>query len=116
MKQTFRILGAFIIATFIFTSCNNSSKKETNNTSTEASIGKSNLEVAKDVAKTIFEYVEQADSKQITKEELDIKAKPLQSQLDSLRLVLTANEIAELDSYRTQLFNEMIDRKVIRDQ
>lgn len=121
MKNILRIFVATIIASLIFTNCNNSSKTQSNSTSTDASIVKteiikSKLEEAKEVAKTIFEYIEQADCNQITKIHFDIKAKPLQSHLDSLRLVLTTDEIKELDSYRTQLFNEMIDRKVIRDR
>jgi len=61
-----------------------------------------------------FEFVEQADTKQYPKR-IRQKAEPLQSQLDSLRLILTTSEVTELDNYRTQLVSEMVDRKVIRD-
>lgn len=116
MKNILRIFVATIIASLIFTNCNNSSKPQSNNTTTDTSIVKSKLAEAKLASKTLLEYVEQADTKQITKEQLDLKAKPLKSHLDSLRLVLTVDEIKELDTYSTQLFNEMIDRKVVRDR
>lgn len=116
MKNTISIIAALTISIFIFTNCDNNSKKQPNKNPTDNIIVKSKLDEAKEIAKTILDYVEQADSKQITKEELDKKAMPLQKQLDSLRLILTTNEIKELDSYRTQLFNELIDRKVIRDR
>ncbi len=122
MRNIFIIFGTIIFFSFIFTSCkNSSSKNQKNKSSTEIStvktdIVESKLDEAKKVAKTIFDYVEQAETKQITREQLDIKANPLQSHLDSLRLVLTATEIKELDSYRTRLVNEMIDRKIIRER
>ena len=121
MRHVFIIFRTIIFFSFIFTSCNNSSSKnQKNKSSTETStvktdIVESKLYEAKKVAKTILNYVEQTETKQITREQLDIKAKPLQSHLDSLRLVLTAAEIKELDAYRTRLVNEMIDRKIIRE-
>lgn len=117
-----KIITTFIGFAFILlTSCNNSNDtKNKNNTSdtliVKTEIVKSKLDEAKETAKTIFELVEQVETKKITKKQLDLKAKPLQSHLDSLRLVLTADEIKELDSYRTQLVSEMVDRKVIRDR
>lgn len=108
-------------AFILLTSCNNPTDTKHNNNTSDTSmvktqIAKSKLDEAKETAKTIFEFVEQADTKKITKKQLDLKAKPLQSHLDSLRLVLTADEIKELDSYRTKLVSEMVDRKVIRDR
>ena len=97
----------------VMTSCNESKNKKQTIESNKVEISK--LEEAKNTAKQIFEFVEQAETKQITKKELDKKAKPLQAHLDSLRIILTSSEITELDDYRTQLVSEMVDRKVIRD-
>jgi hypothetical protein len=121
MKNMKLLFGRIFLASFILISCNNISNSPSNTSSADTSVAKtqiviSRLTEAKSVAKTIFEYLEQADLNQITKEQLDIKAKPLQSHLDSLRLVLTTNEIKELDAYRAQLLNDLVDRKVIRDR
>ena len=108
-------------AFILLTSCNNPTYTKNKNNTADTSkvkteIVKSKLDEAKETAKTIFELVEQVETKKITKRQLDLKAKPLQSHLDSLRIVLTADEIKELDAYRTQLVSEMVDRKVIRDR
>lgn len=121
MLQIKQLTTFTCLAFILLTSCNNPSdtKQSTNTVDTSVTktdIVKSKLDEAKETAKTIFEYVEQADTKKITKKQLDIKAKPLQRHLDSLRLLLTADEVKELDAYRTQLVSEMVDRKVIRDR
>lgn len=76
----------------------------------------STLDTAKIVAASIISYVEQADTGLISKKEMDKKAKPLQKQLDSMRHLLSLEDSAKLDDYRTQLFSAMVDRKVKRKQ
>jgi hypothetical protein len=113
-----------IILTLIFTiailcSCNPPMDKTNNSVDTTQSIipsKPSKLSEAKEIAKTILTYVEQADMKKITKKQLDKKAAPLQKHLDSLRFELTPDELKELDDYRTQLVIEMADRKVAREK
>jgi hypothetical protein len=114
-------ITAYTFAFIILIGCNNPSDTNTLNNNVQPSsvqaelTVKSNLDEAKETQKTIFELIEQAETKKITKKQLDKKAKPLQKHLDSLTLVLNADEKKELKSYGSILFNEMIDRKVIRD-
>ena len=75
----------------------------------------STLDTAKIVAKKILDYVELTEEKHLTKKQLDKIAKPLQHQLDSMRVLLSPEEIRQLDVYRTQLVSEMVDKKVQRD-
>lgn len=116
-----RTITAYSFAFIILISCNNPSDTKTLNNTLQPSpvqtelTKKSNLDQAKETQKTIFELIEEAETKKITKKQLDKKAKPLQRHLDSLTLVLTPDEKKELKSYGEVLFNEMIDRKVIRD-
>jgi len=76
----------------------------------------STLDSEKEIAKIIFEYVELADKGQLSKKQLDKVAKPLQKQLDSMRVLLGSYEVVELDRYRTQLVSEMVDRRVAREK
>lgn len=111
------ITNCTVFAIIFLTSCNN--QTDTNSKKSQyqdIKNSKSKLDEAKETAKTIFEFVEQVETNKITKEQLDLKAEPLQIHLDSLRLVLTSEEIKELDSFRTQLVNDMVDRKIIRDR
>jgi hypothetical protein len=110
MKKVILILA--IVSALL--SCNESTNNKQVIDSNKIEISK--LEEAKNTAKQIFEFVEQAETKQISKKELDKKAKPLQAHLDSLRIILTQGEVKELDDYRTILVSEMVDRKVIRDR
>jgi len=113
MKKAILLFTTVFTLVITMTSCNESSSNKQAIEPNKIEI--SRLKEAKSIAKQIFEFVEQADTKQISKKELDKKAEPLQSQLDSLRLILTTSEVTELDNYRTQLVSEMVDRKVIRD-
>lgn len=126
-----RSVALFCLSFIMLESCNNAPETNTKNIATDsvvknetsimdslhtsAVLYKSPLSDAKETAKTIFEYVEQADTKKITKKQLDKKAMPLQKHLDSLRKVLSEDEIKDLDEYRTQLVSEMVDRKVNRN-
>lgn len=116
-----KTITAYSFAFIILVSCNNPSDTKTLNNTLQPSpvqaelTKKSNLDQAKETQKTIFELIEQADTKKITKKQFDKKAKPLQRHLDSLTLVLTPEERKELKSYAITIINEVIDRKVIRD-
>ena len=98
-------ITAYTFAFIILISCNNPSDTKTLNNNLQPSsvqaelTVKSNLDEAKETQKTIFELIEQAETKKITKKQLDKKAKPLQKHLDSLTLVLNADEKKELKSY-----------------
>jgi hypothetical protein len=74
----------------------------------------STLDTAENIARQIIEYVEQCDTGLITKRQLDLKAKPLQHSLDSMRRLLNYEDSAKLDEYRTALVNSMVDRKLLR--
>jgi hypothetical protein len=75
-----------------------------------------NLDTAKALVQQIFYYLDQADSKIISKRELDKKAMPLQKRMDSLRNYFSSSEILELDNYRTKLASALVDKKVARDR
>ena len=93
---------------------------------------KSKLDEAKEIFKTIWEInsniilenhaqcrnlslqqLEQFETKQMTRKELDLIIMPLQSRLDSLSFFLTAEEKKELKAYKPILFNELIDAGVL---
>ena len=99
---------------FVIISVTVSCNESTNNKQANEAIEMSKLVEAKKTAKQIFEFVEQAETNQITRKELDKKARPLQAHLDSLRIILTQTELTELDDYRTNLVSEMVDRSLLR--
>jgi ferric iron reductase protein FhuF len=93
---------------------------------------KSKLDEAKEIFKTISEInsniiwvnhaqcrnfslqqLEQFETKQMTRKELDLIIMPLQSRLDSLSFFLTAEEKKELKAYKPILFDEIIDAGVL---
>jgi ferric iron reductase protein FhuF len=93
---------------------------------------KSKLDEAKEIFKTISEInsniiwvnhaqcrnfslqqLEQFETKQMTRKELDLIIMPLQSRLDSLSFFLTAEEKNELKAYKPILFDEIIDAGVL---
>jgi hypothetical protein len=93
---------------------------------------KSKLDEAKEIFKTISEInsniiwvnhaqcrnfslqqLEQFETKQMTRKELDLIIMPLQRRLDSLRFFLTAEKKNELKAYKPILFNEIIDAGVL---
>jgi hypothetical protein len=93
---------------------------------------KSKLDEAKEIFKTILEInsniiwvnhaqcrnfslqqLEQFETKQMTRKELDLIIMPLQSRLDSLSFFLTAEEKNELKAYKPILFDEIIDAGVL---
>jgi hypothetical protein len=93
---------------------------------------KSKLDEAKEIFKTILEInsniiwvnhaqcrnfslqqLEQFETKQMTRKELDLIIMPLQSRLDSLSFFLTAEEKKELKAYKPILFDEIIDAGVL---
>jgi hypothetical protein len=93
---------------------------------------KSKLDEAKEIFKTISEInsniiwvnhaqcrnfslqqLEQFETKQMTRKELDLIIMPLQRRLDSLSFFLTAEEKNELKAYKPILFNEIIDAGVL---
>ena len=93
--------------------CNNIPQPESKSQDTIQKVN--NLDTAKALAQQIFYYLDQADSRKISKLELDKKAMPLQKRMDSLRNYLNSSEILELDDYRTKLASELVDKKVARD-
>lgn len=103
-----------VILMFVIISVTVSCNESTNNKQANEAIEMSKLVEAKKTAKQIFEFVEQAETNQITRKELDKKARPLQAHLDSLRIILTQTELTELDDYRTNLVSEMVDRSLLR--
>lgn len=94
---------------------------------------KSKLDEAKEILKTISEMnsqiiwvthagncpnfslqqLQEFETKQLTRKELDLIIMPLQRRLDSLRFLLTAEEKSELKTYKPILFNETIDTGVL---
>jgi hypothetical protein len=93
---------------------------------------KSKLDEAKEIFKTIWEInsniicinhaqcrnfslqqLEQFETKQMTRKEMDLIIMPLQRRLDSLSFFLTAEEKNELKAYKPILFNELIDAGVV---
>jgi hypothetical protein len=116
--KTFICCTGFALTLFISCNNHNDTKQNSNIDDTileENTMVKSKLIEAKETQKIIFQYIEQAETKKITKKQLDRMAKPLQRHLDSLGLVLNANEKKELKDYGIMLVNEMIDRKIARE-
>lgn len=74
------------------------------------------LDTAMLTARTIFDYVELVDMGKLKKKDLGKFADPLQVKLDSIRKLLTPEEIKMLDDYRTKYVWSMADRKVERDE
>lgn len=74
------------------------------------------LRIAKELADTIFYYVDQGDSKKMTVKEAKKIANPLQKKLDSIRLLLNAFQIKELDQHTLTLINGVVDRKLEREK
>ena len=60
-----------------------------------------------------MQQLEQFETKQMTRKELDLIIMPLQRRLDSLSFFLTAEEKNELKAYKPILFNEIIDAGVV---
>jgi hypothetical protein len=131
------ILTANALAFFFLISCSNKTetkaftRQDISVVKAELTV-KSKLDEAKEIFKTISEInsniiwvnhaqcrnfslqqLEQFETKQMTRKELDLIIMPLQRRLDSLRFLLTAEERNELKTYKPILFNELIDAGVV---
>jgi ferric iron reductase protein FhuF len=131
------IITANALAFFFLMSCSNKTetkaftRQDISEVKAELTV-KSKLDEAKEVFKTISEInsniiwvnhaqcrnfslqqLEQFETKQMTRKELDLIIMPLQSRLDSLSFFLTAEEKNELKVYKPILFNELIDAGVV---
>jgi len=131
------ILTANALAFFFLIGCSNKTetkaftRQDISEVKAELTV-KSKLDEAKEVFKTISEInsniiwvnhaqcrnfslqqLEQFETKQMTRKELDLIIMPLQSRLDSLSFFLTAEEKNELKAYKPILFNELIDAGVV---
>jgi len=131
------ILTANALAFFFLIGCSNKTetkaftRQDISEVKAELTV-KSKLDEAKEVFKTISEInsniiwvnhaqcrnfslqqLEQFETKQMTRKELDLIIMPLQSRLDSLSFFLTAEEKNELKAYKPILFNEIIDAGVV---
>jgi ferric iron reductase protein FhuF len=131
------IITANALAFFFLMSCSNKTetkaftRQDISEVKAELTV-KSKLDEAKEVFKTISEInsniiwvnhaqcrnfslqqLEQFETKQMTRKELDLIIMPLQSRLDSLSFFLTAEEKNELKAYKPILFNELIDAGVV---
>jgi flagellin-specific chaperone FliS len=60
-------------------------------------------------------YAEKVDMKQMAKKEAKKKTDSLQKILYKLRDNLNLQQRKELSDYAMKMFNEMVDRKVLRD-
>jgi hypothetical protein len=131
------IITANALAFFFLMSCSNKTetkaftRQDISEVKAELTV-KSKLDEAKEVFKTISEInsniiwvnhaqcrnfslqqLEQFETKQMTRKELDLIIMPLQRRLDSLSFFLTAEEKNELKVYKPILFNELIDAGVV---
>jgi ferric iron reductase protein FhuF len=131
------IITANALAFFFLMSCSNKTetkaftRQDISEVKAELTV-KSKLDEAKEVFKTISEInsniiwvnhaqcrnfslqqLEQFETKQMTRKELDLIIMPLQRRLDSLSFFLTAEEKNELKAYKPILFNELIDAGVV---
>jgi len=131
------LITANAFAFFFLISCSNKTetkaftRQDISEVKAELTV-KSKLDEAKEVFKTISEInsniiwvnhaqcrnfslqqLEQFETKQMTRKELDLIIMPLQSRLDSLSFFLTAEEKNELKAYKPILFNELIDAGVV---
>ena len=128
------ILTANALAFFFLISCSNKTdtKEFTRQDISEVKADltvKSKLDEAKEILNTIsemnsqiiwvthagncpnfsLEQLQEFETKQLTRKELDLSILPLQRRLDSLCFFLTAEEKNELKIYKPILFNEIID-------
>jgi len=67
---------------------------------------------AKQWTDLMFSYIEQSEMKKMDKKEMDKLATPLKAKQDSLRALLSPEQIKELDAYFQIKGNEMIARLV----
>jgi hypothetical protein len=82
---------------------------------TLAPIKMTDFDSCKYLHERIMYYVEQVDLKQLSKKEAKKKTDSLQKILYQLRSKININQRKELSDYASKLFNEMVDRKVVRD-
>ena len=131
------IITANALAFFFLIGCSNKTetkaftRQDISEVKAELTV-KSKLDEAKEIFKTISEInsniiwvnhaqcrnfslqqLEQFETKQMTRKELDLIIMPLQRRLDSLSFFLTAEEKNELKAYKPILFNELIDAGVV---
>jgi hypothetical protein len=131
------LITANAFAFFFLISCSNKTetkaftRQDISEVKAELTV-KSKLDEAKEIFKTIWEInsniilenhaqcrnlslqqLEQFETKQMTRKELDLIIMPLQRRLDSLSFFLTAEEKNELKAYQPILFNELIDAGVV---
>jgi hypothetical protein len=131
------LITANAFAFFFLISCSNKTetkaftRQDISEVKAELTV-KSKLDEAKEIFKTIWEInsniilenhaqcrnlglqqLEQFETKQMTRKELDLIIMPLQRRLDSLSFFLTAEEKNELKAYKPILFNELIDAGVL---
>jgi hypothetical protein len=78
-----------------------------------ANIETMRMNTSKQWTDLMFTYIEQTEMKKMTKEEMDILARPLKAKQDSLRALLSPEQIKELDAYFQTKGNEMVDRLLI---
>jgi ferric iron reductase protein FhuF len=131
------IITANALAFFFLIGCSNKTetkaftRQDISEVKAELTV-KSKLDEAKEIFKTISEInsniiwvnhaqcrnfslqqLEQFETKQMTRKELDLIIMPLQRRLDSLSFFLTAEEKNELKAYKPILVNELIDAGVV---
>ena len=100
----------------LLVSCTNEETNTAKSDSITSGIKSQNVQLdeAKQLSKSIIDYVEQADMNEITIKTLSRKADPLQLKLDSVRKKLNPAQVKELDAYRNQLLDEMAARRLAR--
>jgi hypothetical protein len=82
---------------------------------TGAPIKMTNFDSCKLLHERIMSYAEKVDMKQMAKKEAKKKTDSLQKILYKLRDNLNLQQRKELSDYAMKMFNEMVDRKVLRD-
>ena len=75
-----------------------------------ANIETMKMTTAKQWTDLMYSYIEQTEMKKMSKKEMDKLATPLKAKQDSLRALLSPEQIKELDAYFQLKGNEMVDR------
>ncbi|HUS00141.1 MAG TPA: hypothetical protein VMY77_00355 [Chitinophagaceae bacterium] len=71
---------------------------------------------AKELSKIIFDGVDSVESGKSTRQHLDRYYLPMQKRVDSLIATLSEEDKKEVRDYRTELYNDLVDKKVAREK